>query len=104
MFPSNDQPVTTFGGFGDRHGQFKKPHGVAFDDDDVNDHSNHRVQKFTKDGNYTIPPFGQHGSGNGKLYYPVSIVIYNGYVYVVDYGNSCLSCWSLTILFLCFGV
>jgi len=94
VFPSNDQPATRFGGFGDGHGQFKKPHGVAFDDNDdlyVTDHSNHRVQKFTKDGNYTIPPFGQHGSGNGQLYCPVGIVTYNGYVYVVDHGNSRLS-------------
>jgi len=90
VFPSNDQPVKKFGGFGDKDGQFKKPHGVAFDDNDnlyVTDRSNHRVHKFTKDGNYVIPPFGQYGSGNGQLYCPAGIVIYNGYVYVVDHGN-----------------
>ncbi|XP_065891996.1 tripartite motif-containing protein 2-like [Dysidea avara] len=91
VFSSN---VKKFGGFGDGNGQFNKPHGVAFDDDDnlyVTDHSNHRVQRFTKDGNYINPSFGKHGSGDGQLNYPVGIVIYNGCVYVVDHGNSRLS-------------
>lgn len=93
VFASNDLFVTKFGQLGDGDGQFNKPHGVAFDDDDnlyVTDHSNHRVQKFTKDGKY-LCQFGSHGSAKGQLHFPVGIVVYNGYAYVVDHGNSRLS-------------
>ncbi|KAK3745052.1 hypothetical protein QZH41_004067 [Actinostola sp. cb2023] len=73
------KPVKTFGCQGNGNRQFEKPCGVHVDDDCniiVCDTNNHRVQVFTKDGDYqyqfTVP--SQHS------FYPLCIVTHNGTV------------------------
>ena len=47
--------ITEWGGIGVRHGEFRTPHGLAFDSQGrlwVADRGNHRLEIFDQDGNY----------------------------------------------------
>jgi uncharacterized protein YjiK len=65
-------------------------HGIAIDSSGniyVVDTSNHRVQKFTSDGEF-IAKWGSEGSGDGELNYPLGLAIDDDdNVYVVDSDN-----------------
>ncbi len=64
------------------------------------DFSNHRVQVFTPDGGY-LGQFGNEGSGNGELNFPVSICVdSDDRVYVVENGNGRVSVFTCEGLFL----
>jgi hypothetical protein len=53
----------------------------------VADYANHRLQKFTSDGQY-LTQWGSRGSGNGEFEFPYSVdVSRDGFVYVADAGN-----------------
>ena len=86
IFNGQNELVKKFGSNGSSSGQFSYPHGVAFDSDNyfyiVDD--NHRVQKFSIDGNYLLQ-FGN--DGDGKLRYPRGITTHNNKIYVADYHN-----------------
>ena len=74
--------VKTFVHRGNGNGEFANPYGVHVDDDCniiVSDRNNHRVQVFTKDGDYSLPGQGSFG--------PVSTVTHRGLFYVSDYDN-----------------
>ena len=50
-------------------------------------HGNHRIQKFTSDGQF-IAKWGSGGNGDGEFYYPFGIAIdSSGHVYVADTYN-----------------
>ena len=56
----------------------------------VTDQFNHRVQKFTADGQFVLK-WGSQGSGDGEFDYPYGVVVDKaGYVYVVDQQNNCV--------------
>jgi DNA-binding beta-propeller fold protein YncE len=78
--------IKTFGKFGDGNGEFNNSYGVHVDDDCniiVSDCDNHRIQVFTKDGDYQYQ-FGLTKKDNFK---PVSTVTHRGLFYVSDYEN-----------------
>jgi hypothetical protein len=64
--------------------------GIAVDSNGfvyVSDRNNHRVQKFTSDGQF-VNKWASTGRGEGKFYRPKGIATdNNGYVYVADMGN-----------------
>jgi len=72
-------------------GEFRYPSGVAVDGDGyvyVTDRQNHRVQKFTGDGEFVLK-WGVEGSGDGEFRYPYGIAVDpDGNVYVADMGNN----------------
>ena len=91
MFDNKDQLVRKFGSNGSDNGQFKNPHGVAFD----NHHhlyvaDNHRVQKFDTNGNYLLQ-FGSEGASDGQLNSPHGVTVHNDKVYIADYSNKHIS-------------
>ena len=65
--------------------------GLAFDTDGnllVSDTRNHRIQKFTKDGQF-LDAFGSRGSGPGEFDLPWGLTVdADGNIYVADWGNS----------------
>jgi DNA-binding beta-propeller fold protein YncE len=69
---------------------FGNPVGIAIDDSGlvyVADNYNHRIQKFTKDGQF-VSTWGGYGSGDGQFNEPMGIAIDpDGFVYVVDSLN-----------------
>ncbi|GIS82704.1 MAG: hypothetical protein CM1200mP15_13360 [Dehalococcoidia bacterium] len=75
---------------GSGEGELDSPYGIALDPDGniyVADWGNHRVQKFTPEGNH-LATFGHAGKGSGSLNHPTGVCIDNeGDVYVVDWMN-----------------
>jgi len=69
---------------------FYMPSDIVFDKDGhiyVLDSGNHRIQKFSQDGNY-LATIGNAGEGPGEFQYPFSFDIDSeGYLYVSDSGN-----------------
>jgi len=80
-----------WGTAGTENGQFMVPHSMAFDSGGniyVTDVNNHRIQKFTNDGEF-ITKWGTQGNGDGEFSSPEGIdVDSHGNVYVADTGNS----------------
>jgi DNA-binding beta-propeller fold protein YncE len=77
----------SFGGAGNKPGQFLHPTNLAFGSDGilyVTDTNNFRVQKFNGDGEL-IGTFGKAGSGAGHFARPKGIALdREGHAYVVD--------------------
>jgi DNA-binding beta-propeller fold protein YncE len=75
---------------GSGDGEFDSPGGIAVDSSGyvyVADYLNHRVQKFTADGEF-VTKWGTEGLGDGQLYLPKGIAVdKRGVVYVAEYGN-----------------
>jgi YYY domain-containing protein len=78
------RPTASFGREGSAPGEFKDPCGIAIAGDDgifVADTWNHRVQRFTRDGQYVA-------EWRAGMYGPRGIAVApNGDVYVTDTGN-----------------
>ena len=56
-------------------GEFNYPSGIATDESGfvyVTDTYNHRIQKFTSDGQF-VAKWGSYGSGDGQFNYPRGI-------------------------------
>lgn len=90
--PSSKQ-AKIFGATGEKPDSFMRPRGVAADAAGnfyVADTGNHRVQKFTADGNFILS-LGTRGKDIGQLESPNGIAIDNkNNVYVVDAANQML--------------
>ena len=87
LFDHENKLVNKFGRLGSNNGEFRSPHGIAFDDNDhlyVADFSNHRVQKFDIDGRY-LCEFGK--TDKVKLRTPMGITAHKDRVYVTDKGH-----------------
>jgi DNA-binding beta-propeller fold protein YncE len=53
----------------------------------VEDHRNHRIQKFTSDGVF-VTKWGTYGTGDGQFRDPRGVAVGpDGSVYVADWGN-----------------
>jgi tripartite motif-containing protein 71 len=81
---------SSFGSVGSANGQLKTPQGVTTDAQGnvwVADSENHRLQKFSPQGQY-LSQFGSLGSANGQLNTPSDIAVTaSGDLWVVDKGN-----------------
>jgi DNA-binding beta-propeller fold protein YncE len=91
---NQEQPpdfLLQWGSQGSGEGQFDGPAGVAVDSSGnvyVTDFNNHRIQKFTADGEF-LAQWGSQGSGEGQLFFPRGVAVdTSGNVYVADPGNS----------------
>src|SRR5262249_12066084 len=94
FMPKNAAPLTllgTFGQPGNGPGEFNRPEGICFDNQDnihVADSCNHRIQIFSSEGKF-IRTFGKAGTGTGELSYPYDICVdASGRQYVCEFGNS----------------
>ena len=89
--------MSRWGTNGDGDGEFDAPNGIAFDLDGnmlVVDSKNHRVQRYTPDGDY-LGGFGSHGSSPGQFDLPWGIHVDElGDLYVSDWGNNRLQIFS----------
>ena len=69
---------------------FYMPSGIVFDlqaNMYVLDTGNHRIQKFSPDGNF-LATIGNKGQGPGEFYYPQSLAVdKEGFLYVSDSAN-----------------
>jgi DNA-binding beta-propeller fold protein YncE len=96
VFDNQGQLLRQWGSQGTAEGQFNEPWGIAVDDTYVYvaDTWNHRVQKFTLDGDFVLA-FGESGSVNdlgadsgGFFFGPRSIIMMpEGQLLVTDTGN-----------------
>jgi DNA-binding beta-propeller fold protein YncE len=59
----------------------------------VADYYNHRIQKFSPDGDF-LTAFGTEGTGPGHFIYPIAMAVTDdGIVFVADYGNNRIQKW-----------
>ena len=85
------EKIRTFGTEGSGNGQLSNAYGVTVDKDDniyVADHDNHRIQKFSSEGEF-VAAIGVCGHNKLQFVYPVGIRYNNKdkSLYVVDSGN-----------------
>ncbi len=77
-FNMQGKPVKTFGGHGERPGEFNAPLGLALDSQGrlyVADSQNHRIQVFERGFRFK-EAFGRRGLGEGKFYHaPTSVAV-----------------------------
>ncbi|XP_070549263.1 tripartite motif-containing protein 2-like [Ptychodera flava] len=83
--------INSFGGYGEKKGQFCAPYSVDFDSKGkvyVSDFNNSRVQVFDERDRF-VRSFGCHGDADGQFEHPSGIVVSkDNFVYVVDeYAN-----------------
>ena len=93
LYDDKDQLVRTIGTSKWRASQFICPSGVAYDDNHLYTIDDHRVQKFTSDGDYLLQ-FGRYGSNDGEMKYPFCLTVHNGKVYVADSDNNRISVYN----------
>ncbi len=86
-----------WGTAGTENGQFMVPHSMAFDSEGnvyVTDVNNHRIQKFTSDGDF-ITKWGTEGTGDGEFGLPLGIGSDSkGNIFIVDQASSSISQFS----------
>jgi hypothetical protein len=97
-FTPDGQFVAKWSSRGNGDGQLDSPEFIAVDprvppavarvgDVYVSEYINHRVQKFTSDGQFVVK-WGSYGSDDGQFRHPMGIAVDgSGDVYVVDYYN-----------------
>ncbi|MDI3534038.1 MAG: hypothetical protein PWQ82_403 [Thermosediminibacterales bacterium] len=77
-------------GISDEEGDINGPQGIAVDSQDniyVSDTYNHRIMKFSSDGDY-LGSYGSFGHGAKQLYYPKGLwVDKDGSLLIADSGN-----------------
>ncbi len=81
--------VTEWGSTGSKDGQFNVPDHIGIDPSDnvyVSDLFNHRIQKFTSDGQHVFS-WGSRGSDDGNFSFPRGIAVDSKYVYIADAQN-----------------
>ncbi len=86
-----------WGSEGTENGQFIVPHSMAFDSEGniyVTDTNNHRIQKFTADGEF-ITKWGSEGNGDGKFGLPLGIgTDFKGNIFIIDQATSTIQQFS----------
>ncbi|XP_070560806.1 tripartite motif-containing protein 2-like [Ptychodera flava] len=91
IYDKGGNHIKSFGGFGNRNGQFSYPTFVCIDNTGnvfVSDSGNHRIQVFNGDGHF-LYTFGSEGNGDGELDYPKGVAVdKHGHVYVADCNNA----------------
>ncbi len=79
-----------WGSYGSGPGQFHYAWAVASDDVGdvyIADMLNHRIQKFTWDGNFLLS-WGSEGNGDGQFRSPTGVCVgSDGFVYIADLNN-----------------
>ena len=92
--------IQTYGSKGYRPDQMKYPTGVAVDsDDNVYVASDHKLQKFSRDG-HLIKCVGQQGSKDGEFGRPGGVRFHHGHVYVCDRGNNRIQVFDTDLNFI----
>lgn len=89
--PEDGAKLDEWGQPGSENGQLNRPSGISMDLDGnmlVVDTLNHRVQTFTRSGNF-ISSFGEFGTDDGQFNYPWGIAVdqHDGAIYVTDWRN-----------------
>ncbi|KAI6649786.1 hypothetical protein LOD99_6575 [Oopsacas minuta] len=96
------RPALTVTNKGNGEGELDFPWGVAVDNLSskiyVADHSNHRVQVFSQEGNYLFT-FGET-AGEGKMHKPLGICISDGRVFVSQFSEHCILIYKLDGVFM----
>ena len=86
-----------WGTAGTENGQFMVPHSMAFDSEGniyVTDVNNHRIQKFTSDGEF-ITKWGSEGNGDGQFGLPLGIGSdAKGNIFIIDQATSSIPKFS----------
>jgi len=98
VFGSDGSYIRSFGGEGDKQGEFNFPAEIAFDPKNGNvfvvDSRNHRVQLFSEQGKY-LHQFGEQGNLDHQLQFPLGLSVdSDGNVIVVDSGNKVIKIFS----------
>ena len=96
VFSSNGTHLRSFGREGDQQGEFNRPAGIAFHNDNiiVVDSRNHRVQLFSDQGEY-LGQFGGEGNLDHQLKYPHGLSINSdGNIIVADSLNKLVKIFS----------
>jgi len=92
IFDKEGKYLRKFGCKGENAGQFNRPPGVTYLNDDeilVADEWNHRIQQFNVQTGNVVKTFGKKGTGEGEFQYPLSVCMDGeGRVVVVDYSNN----------------
>ena len=82
---------------GTENGEFMVPHSMAFDSAGniyVSDVNNHRIQKFTSDGEF-ITKWGTEGNGDGQFGLPLGIGSDSkGNIFIIDQATSSIPQFS----------
>ena len=102
VFSSNGTHIRSFCRNGDQQGEFNRPAGIAFHNDNiiVVDNSNHRVQLFSGQGEY-LGQFGGEGNLDHQLKCPLGLSIDSeGNIIVADRDNKLIKIFSLDGQFL----
>ena len=90
----NKKKISTLGGQkGKNQGQFRHPRAVCVDEEDnviIADTYNHRIQIFTKNGDF-IRMFGSQGQGEGQFNTPYAVCVGKGdkshLILIADFNN-----------------
>ncbi len=96
LFNEKMETIKKFGKGGSGNAEFHGPEGICFGEKGflyVADSGNHRIQKFSTDGEY-IFSFGKKGRYEGELESPTDAAYYMGNVYVSDTGNGRIVCFD----------
>ncbi len=98
---NNTNLFTEYGTYRNSSAQFSNPQSVCVDQQTGNvyitDSFNHRIQKFTADGQLLASyggiggPYG-YGTALGYFLYPKQVTVWQDYVFVADFGNSRIVC------------
>ena len=91
--------IRTFGSRGDSPDQMIYPRGIAIDDiDNIYVSSEHKLQKFTSNGEL-IKCVGQKGGKEGEFNYPRGVTLHDNQVYVCDTNNHRIQVFDLNLNF-----
>ena len=99
IIDNRGKKIRTFGSPGDSPDQMKYPQGIAIDDiDNIYVSSNHKLQKFTSNGEL-IECAGKQGGKEGEFNYPRGVTLHDNQVYVCDSDNHRIQVFDLNLNF-----
>jgi len=89
------KPINQWGDQGTDYSQFKGPNGIVVHNNHVyvTDENNHRIQKFTCDGQW-VHSWGSYGVDDGQMREPGGIQVFNNILYVTDTLNDRIQLFS----------